>query len=54
MLTIKTPERPRWQRSGVFIVKFEHVIAGWRHYTLNFRSSNWLYRQQAFGRFDLL
>ena len=43
-LTIKTPERCHWCRSGVFIVKFEyikhlvlvvsfvnfeHVIAGW-------------------------
>ena len=43
-LTIKTPERPHWLRSGVFIVNFEHnfsscssisivnfeqVIAGW-------------------------
>ena len=23
-LTIKTPERPNWHRSGVFIVNFEH------------------------------
>ena len=28
-LTIKTSERPQWCRSGVFIVNFEHVIAGW-------------------------
>ena len=24
-LTIKTPERPCWRRSGVFIVNFEHI-----------------------------
>ena len=24
-LTIKTPERPHWPRSGVFIVNFEHI-----------------------------
>ena len=24
-LTIKTPERRQWRRSGVFIVNFEHV-----------------------------
>ena len=24
-LTIKTPERRQWRRSGVFIVKFEHI-----------------------------
>ena len=43
-LTIKTPERRRWRRSGVFIVNFEniytcssfpivnfeHVTAGWK------------------------
>ena len=28
-LTIKTPEQRQWSRSGVFIVNFEHVIAGW-------------------------
>ena len=28
-LTLKTPERRNWRRSGVFIVNFEHVIAGW-------------------------
>ena len=36
-LTIKTPERRKWRRSGVFIVNFEHIshlnfehaIAGW-------------------------
>ena len=28
MFTIKTPERRQWGRSGVFIVNFEHVIAG--------------------------
>ena len=28
-LTIKTPDRRQWRRSGVFIVNFEHVIAGW-------------------------
>ena len=25
MLTIKTPERRHWRRSGVFIVNFEHI-----------------------------
>ena len=25
MLTIKTPERRKWRRSGVFIVNFEHI-----------------------------
>ena len=25
-LTIKTPERCQWLRSGVFIVSFEHVL----------------------------
>ena len=24
-LTIKTPQRRHWQRSGVFIVNFEHI-----------------------------
>ena len=24
-LIIKTPERPQWRRSGVFIVNFEHI-----------------------------
>ena len=24
-LTIKTPERRQWRRSGVFIVNFEHI-----------------------------
>ena len=24
-LTIKTPERRKWRRSGVFIVNFEHI-----------------------------
>ena len=28
-LTMKTPERGHWRRSGVFIVNFEHVIDGW-------------------------
>ena len=28
-LTIKTPERRKWRRSGVLIVKFEQVIADW-------------------------
>ena len=28
-LTIKLPERRQWRRSGIFIVNFEHVIAGW-------------------------
>ena len=27
MLTIKTPERPQYRRSGVFIVNFEHIFA---------------------------
>ena len=25
-LTIRTPERPQWRRSGVFIVNFEHIL----------------------------
>ena len=25
ILTIKTPERRRWRRSGVFIVNFKHI-----------------------------
>ena len=25
-LTIKTPERRQWRRSGVFIVNFEHIL----------------------------
>ena len=25
MLTVKTPERRHWHRSGVFIVNFEHI-----------------------------
>ena len=25
-LTIKTPERPQWRRSGVAIVIFEHIL----------------------------
>ena len=29
-LTIKTPERREWSRSGVFI-NFEHVNAGWEY-----------------------
>ena len=28
-LTTKTLEGRQWRRSGVFIVNFEHVIAGW-------------------------
>ena len=28
-LTIKTPERRHWRRSGVCIVNFEQVNAGW-------------------------
>ena len=24
-LTVKTPERQQWRRSGVFIVNFEHI-----------------------------
>ena len=28
-LTIKTPERRQWRRSGVFIVNFEHI---WRRF----------------------
>ena len=28
-LTIKTPERRQWRRSGVFIVDFEQVNADW-------------------------
>ena len=31
-LTIKKPERRHWCRFGVFIVNFEHVIAGWEVY----------------------
>ena len=27
-LTIKTPEQSQWHRSAVFILNFEHVIAG--------------------------
>ena len=27
-LTIKTPERPQWRRSSVFIVNFEQVLTG--------------------------
>ena len=29
-LTIRTPERREWSRSGVFI-NFEHVNAGWEY-----------------------
>ena len=25
-LTIKTPERRQWRRSGVFIVNFDHIL----------------------------
>ena len=28
-LTIKIPEQRQWPRSDIFIVNFEHVIAGW-------------------------
>ena len=28
-LTIKIPEQRHCRRSGIFIVNFEHVIAGW-------------------------
>ena len=28
-LTIKTPEQRQCRRSGVVLVNFEHVIAGW-------------------------
>ena len=31
-LTIKTPERRQWRRSGVFIVNFEHIL----HFVLVF------------------
>ena len=27
-LTIKTPERRQWRRSGIFIVNFEHILGG--------------------------
>ena len=30
-ITIKRPERRHWRRSDVFIVNFEHVIAGWEN-----------------------
>ena len=29
MLTIKTPKRSQWHRSGVFIVNFEQVNTRW-------------------------
>ena len=32
-LTIKTPERHEWRRSGVFIINFEHIS----HIVLVFR-----------------
>ena len=28
-LTIKTPERRQWRRSGLFIVNFEQAFASW-------------------------
>ena len=34
-LTIKTPERQHWRRSGVFIVNFELVNVGWEHDSLD-------------------
>ena len=33
-LTIKIPERRHWRRSGIFIVNFEQVNAGWEEYFL--------------------
>ena len=48
-LTIKTPERRKWRRSGVFIVNFEHIshlnfehaIAGW---LMNVMMNQWIFR----------
>ena len=40
MLTIKTPERRQWRRSGVFDVKFEHIlhlVLGFLLLTLNMK-----------------
>ena len=34
-LTIKTPERRQWRRSGVSIFDFEHVISGWQRLSGN-------------------
>ena len=34
-LTIKTSEWRQWRRSGIFIVNFEHVIAGWVNLSLS-------------------
>ena len=31
-LTIQTPERLQWHRSGVFTANFEQVNAGWDSY----------------------
>ena len=35
----KIPQRRQWRRSGIFIVNFEHAIAGWVRIWL-FRVSN--------------
>ena len=35
-LTVKTPERPHWRRSGVFIANFEHISHFSSVYIVNF------------------
>ena len=35
-LTVKTPERPHWHRSGVFIGNFEHISQCSSVYIVNF------------------
>ena len=39
-LTIKTPERRYWRRSGVFIVNFEHILLSSRVSIVDFEQVN--------------
>ena len=46
--TIKNP-KSQWRHSGVFIVNFEHVIAGWeRTYQFYFYVACYLYVTESF------
>ena len=47
-LTIKTPERRKWRRSGVFVVNLEHIshlVAVFLLLTLNMYLSAWIISQ---------
>ena len=50
-LTIKTPERRKWRRSGVFIVNFEHIF----HLVLMFLmpTSKWMVKFESWFGWQL-